>query len=67
LKSLLVILLFLLFSCNKISKTRPPVKIKTLSGHTDSVTSIVFSTDGDIIVSGSSDDTIKLWDAGLKQ
>ena len=33
-----------------------------LTGHLDSVNSVAFSPDGDTIASGSSDDTIKLWD-----
>jgi len=33
-----------------------------LSGHTDSVTSLMFSSDGTSLVSGSFDTTIKLWD-----
>ena len=32
-----------------------------LSGHVESVTSLAFSTDGALLVSGSFDDTIKLW------
>ncbi len=34
----------------------------TLTGHTDSVQSIAFNQDGTQIVSGSSDDTIKVWE-----
>ena len=33
-----------------------------LSGHTDEVPSVVFSSDGRSLVSGSADKTIKLWD-----
>ena len=33
-----------------------------LSGHTDEVNSVVFSSDGRSLVSGSDDKTIKLWD-----
>jgi serine/threonine protein kinase len=44
--------------------------LKTLSGHRDRVNSVAFSPDGKTIVSGSNDETIKLWDAAsgkLKQ
>ena len=37
-------------------------KIAVLSGHTDTVLSLAFSSDGTSLVSGSSDKTIKLWD-----
>ena len=33
-----------------------------LSGHTDGVPSVVFSSDGESLVSGSNDTTVKLWD-----
>jgi WD40 repeat protein len=36
---------------------------QTLRGHTDEVTSVAFSRDGNRIVSGSWDKTIKVWDA----
>ena len=32
------------------------------SGHTDEVNSVVFSSDGILLVSGSDDETVKLWD-----
>ncbi|MDR0656484.1 MAG: hypothetical protein LBG22_09250, partial [Treponema sp.] len=35
---------------------------RTLSGHTDGVISSAFSPDGKYIVSGSTDNTVKLWD-----
>jgi WD40 repeat protein len=37
--------------------------IKTLSGHTNHVTSMCYSSDSKIIMSGSWDKTIKIWDA----
>ncbi|HXG09600.1 MAG TPA: hypothetical protein VNK04_07405, partial [Gemmataceae bacterium] len=36
---------------------------QTLQGHTDRVTSVAFSADGRRIVSGSDDQTVKVWDA----
>ena len=36
--------------------------ISTLSGHTDSVEALTFSSDGALLLSGSNDKTINLWD-----
>jgi WD40 repeat protein len=36
---------------------------QVLEGHTNSVTSVAFSLDGAHIVSGSYDDTVRVWDA----
>ncbi|MBW4452233.1 MAG: WD40 domain-containing protein [Nostoc indistinguendum CM1-VF10] len=41
-----------IFSCEEID---------TLTGHSDAVTSLVFSPDGQTLVSGSRDSTIKVW------
>ncbi|KAL2884650.1 Vegetative incompatibility protein HET-E-1 [Ceratocystis lukuohia] len=37
--------------------------LRTLEGHYDSETSVVFSNDGQRLASGSDDNTVKIWDA----
>ena len=44
-----------------------PDIIDTLSGHTASVISAVWSHDGLMIVSGSMDGTIKIWNVETRQ
>jgi WD40 repeat protein len=40
-----------------------PALIRTLEGHSDSVSGCAFSRDGKLIASASSDRTLKVWDA----
>ena len=39
------------------------VELKTLNGHTNSIGSVAFSSDGTHIVSGSGDGSVRVWDA----
>ena len=41
------------------------LKVEKESAHSSFVRSVAFSPDGNTIVSGSSDKTIKVWDAGV--
>ncbi len=41
----------------------PPPKFKSLDGHEGPVRTVAFSKDGSRIISGSQDNTIRLWDA----
>ena len=41
------------------------LKAERQSAHSDYVRSVAFSPDGKTIVSGSDDQTIKVWDAGV--
>ena len=38
-------------------------ELMVLAGHTDSVLAVAFSSNGKLIVSGSSDETVRLWEA----
>jgi len=41
------------------------LKVEKQSAHSNGVTSVAYSPDGSTIVSGSEDQTIKVWDAGI--
>ena len=41
------------------------LKAEKQSAHSDRVTSVAFSPDGKTIVSGSWDETLKVWDSGV--
>ncbi|KZP10853.1 hypothetical protein FIBSPDRAFT_757549 [Athelia psychrophila] len=45
------------------SVQRWPAALKTLEGHKDTVRAVAYSPDGSHIASGSSDETIRIWDA----
>ena len=45
------------------SLKKPNENVKTLTGHIDWVMSVAYSPDGRHIVSGSADNTIRIWDA----
>ncbi|KZP10859.1 WD40 repeat-like protein [Athelia psychrophila] len=45
------------------SVQRWPAALKTLEGHESDVRAVAYSPDGKHIVSGSADDTIRIWDA----
>ena len=42
-------------------------ELQTLTGYADWVSSVAFSPDGQRIVSGSGDETLKIWDANSGQ
>ena len=50
-----------------VSRLCDPDELATLEGHTNSVTSVAFSPDGQRLASGSSDKTVKIWDSATGQ
>jgi WD40 repeat protein len=58
-KSLIILSIILLFTFNILSQ-KPELVVQT--GHSGKVTSVSVSLDGKYLVSGSDDNTLKLWD-----
>lgn len=46
----------------RAADSQPVLGVRTLTGHTDSVESVVLSADGRLAVSGSRDNTVRVWD-----
>ena len=45
-----------------MGRPRTGIPLRELKGHTNAVTSLVFSPDGTRILTGSRDQTAKIWD-----
>ncbi|MBC7932568.1 MAG: caspase family protein [Rubrivivax sp.] len=58
---------FLLFIITSLTAFAQKPELYVQSGHSDFVVSLAFSPDGKTLVSGSRDNTIKLWDAATGQ
>jgi WD40 repeat protein len=50
---------------NNQNQSNSPVLMGTLTGHTEYINSVAFTPDGQNLISGSDDNTIKLWDLHL--
>ncbi len=55
------LILFLIFTIYLSDTSAQDIRYTVLEGHTDSVNSVSFSPDGQILASGSNDDTTRLW------
>src|SRR6266404_5966906 len=59
-RSLIASALLLVLPAMALSQGRPNI-LWASGGHSDSVNSVAYSPDGQLLVSGSSDRTVKLW------
>src|SRR5262249_41472914 len=59
----LALVWWLVMSGSALSAERPKLRA-TLKGHTDCVSSVTFSSDGQALASAGNDKTIKIWDVG---
>ena len=46
-----------------ITDPNAPLQLATLSGHSDSIYKVAFSPDGEYVISGSGDNTARVWEA----
>ena len=59
--------LFILLTIFSLNTSAQDIPSTILEGHTDSVGSVAFSPNGQILASGSSDRTIRLWDVTTRK
>jgi WD40 repeat protein len=62
-----VLLVSLAFIASGRCHGQEPKLRATLQGHSSSVYSVAFSLDGRLLVSGSNDETVKLWDVNTRK
>ncbi|HHB93130.1 MAG TPA: PKD domain-containing protein [Thioploca sp.] len=60
---IIISILFLSFFYGNVFADIVTKPIRIFNGHTDWIESVAFSSDGKLILSGSGDNTLKLWDA----